>query len=870
MITSNDLRRKFFKFFKEKGHSIVDSSSLIPHNDPSLLFNSAGMVPFKDMFLGKVKLEYTRAVSIQKCVRTTDIDNIGVTSRHHTFFEMMGNFSFGDYFKKEAIEWAWEFLTGELGLPKNKLSATIYQDDDEAFNIWLPIIGVDNIYRLGADSNFWMIGDTGPSGPCSEILFDKGKEFACDDPNCAPGCDCDRYLEVWNLVFTELERKQDGSFSPLPKKNIDTGMGFERLLSIVQDVESGYETDLFTPIWQMLSDLLKATKLKNGQQEGQKESHKKAFRIICDHLRSAVFLISDGVFPANDGRGYVLKRLIRRAVRQGNKLGLKNFLEPLVLKTIETMQTAYPYLLDKKVVCLDTINKAEKQFGETIASGKKLFSEYLETQKQSSPQKVVTMIDGVQVFKLFDTFGLPLDLIQELALEFGCDLDLIGYEKEMSEQRKRARKSLEGWDVEPEKFSGYPETDFLGYKENRLETEIVDIIDNGIILKQTPFYGESGGQKGDQGIIKNEEFEFLVETTKKFSGGVIVSFGKTVRGLPVKDVKVTAMIDLDMRDKIRRNHTATHILQAVLRQVLGIHVEQSGSLVAADNLRFDFTHPKAVAKEELAEIEYKVNEVIQKNLLVNTQVMSIAEAKETGALAFFGDKYGDNVRVISVIPSEQFLQGNQPVSVEFCGGTHVNMTGEIGLFKIVFEASVASGVRRIEGVTGLTAYQRTAEMDDLMGEVKHSLKAENSNILSVIKKIKDDNKSKSKEIESLRAKLLSSNIDDIIAAAEDKGGFKFIAYNAGNIDMNAMRSLADTLKLKSLETVIFLIAGEPGSYKALCVVTKDLPNFNAKDILNKIAGHFGGGGGGRSDMAQAGIKSNKAVIDIINFAQNSW
>jgi alanyl-tRNA synthetase len=721
-----------------------------------------------------------------------------------------------------------------------------------------------------------------------EILFDKGEQYSCGKDTCKPGCDCDRYLEVWNLVFTQFDRQEDGSLKNLPQRNIDTGMGFERLLSVLQNVQSGYETDLFQPIWTKISTLL----TKTNANISSSTNHTKPFRIICDHLRSSVFLISDGVFPANEGRGYVLKRLIRRAIRQGNKLGLYNFVEEIVLEIIKTMSPAYPYLQDKKNICIEILKKEEQKFGETIAVGEKILDETIENLKRTNKN----IISGEDVFKLFDTYGMPVDLIDELAKEDGFSIDLAGYKKAMEEQKIKSRQNIEGWDVKDNVFSEilekHKDTKFVGYTKNIVETKLLEILklsdegtvfldevdsnqnEIGIILQETPFYAESGGQKSDQGFLyildANNNGQVVakleISNSKKYANSLTVSFGKVLEGKFKKNDTVVGSIDLEKRNNMRKNHTATHILQSVLRKKLGNHIEQSGSEVTPTGFRFDFTHPKAIDEKILKEIELDVNNIIQQNYQVQTKEMTIDEAKKTGALAFFEEKYGDKVRVVKITKNLDF-NDDECISTEFCGGTHANMTGEIGLLKITSEASVSSGIRRIEAITGITAYNFVNEMLGSLKDISIILKTTPEKTKSQLESLITKTKSLEKEIENLSDKIISLTIDDIINNKKKINGKNILVCKLGTMDMNGLRRASDQLRAKMNNAVMFLLSKKGDDYSAICLITKDLPNYDAKKIMKNITEKFGGGGGGRPDMAQAGLTTTASEKEILEFAE---
>ncbi|MDR0676912.1 MAG: alanine--tRNA ligase [Elusimicrobiota bacterium] len=896
-----ELREKFFEFFEKRGHKILKSASLIPENDSSILFNSAGMVPFKDMFLGKIKSSNKRIATIQKCVRTNDIENIGMTNRHLSFFEMIGNFSFGDYFKKEAILWAWEFLIDEIKLQKEKLYVTIYKDDMEAFEIWREIIDENRIIKLGEDTNFWSIGKIGPCGPCSEILFDRGEQFGCNKANCQPGCDCDRYLEVWNLVFTQFDIQENGDLKPLAQKNIDTGMGLERILSVVQNVESVYETDVFQSIWQGIFDIAKKRSLKIIE-------NKKAFRIICDHLRSSVFLICDGVFPANEGRGYVLKRLIRRATRQGNKIGLYNFLQNLSSKVIENMKEVYPYLIEKQELCFEILKSEEEKFQETILNAEKFFNEI----KAKYEKKDEKIINGKDAFKLFDTYGLPFDLIEELADEANLGINRKEYDAEMQKQKELSRNIAEGWAIEEDsikkslkkiidenkdKYS--IDQKFVGYTNTEIKTEILDIIkfenneiikldfadtnfgEIGIILKETPFYAESGGQKSDFGAIeayKDDNFleliaKFEVKNSKKYSidgKNIIVNFGEIKIGkLDLGTKNVRAKIDIERRNAIKRNHTSTHLLQAILRKYLGNNVEQAGSEVRDDGFRFDFTYSKSIDFSIIQNIELEINKIILDAYKVQTFDMNLDEAKKVGALSLFDEKYGVKVRVVKIGNSENWRNN---ISLEFCGGTHVNNTSEIGSFKILSESSVASGVRRIEGITGLAVYDFLHKNLETLSDISKILKVNSDKILYQLESNIEKTKNLEKKIEKLNINFINIELEKLINQKANKNIFVIVHY-FDEIDVNTLRIAVDIVKNKMTNNdyFIFFLARNIDKMNAILAISdtfKEKYNETAKTLMKKITDKFGGGSGGRDNMVQAGLRNDENIKNILDFVKD--
>ncbi|MGC9062550.1 alanine--tRNA ligase, partial [Calditerrivibrio sp.] len=722
MISGKDIREKFLKYFEKHGHKIVDSSSLVPQNDPTLLFTNAGMNQFKDLFLGLEKREYNRATTCQKVVRAggkhNDLENVGRTARHHTFFEMLGNFSFGDYFKKEAIEYAWEFLTKELGLPKEKLFVSIYYDDEEAFEIWNKIIGIpaEKILRRGEKDNFWSMGDTGPCGPCSEIHIDQGPEAGCRKPDCNPDCDCDRHLELWNLVFMQYDRSADGKLTPLPKPSIDTGMGLERITAVCQGKLSNYDTDLIKPIIEFAANLA-------GKTYGNNEKDDVSLRVIADHSRSTTFLIADGVIPSNEGRGYVLRRIMRRAMRHGKMLGFDgSFFYKVCEFVVDFMGDHYIELKDKKDYISKMVVFEEKRFSRTLDLGLKLIDELLEKNKDKKE------ISGSEIFKLYDTYGFPIDLLQDIAEDNGYRLDLIGFDKEMALQQERAKKHWVGSGeekiAEVYKKLSHLKTEFKGYDNNSLTGKILALVENGeekqevqegkevdILLEQTPFYPEGGGQQGDTGTIYSKETIAEVKDTKKY-GNLIVHKAFVKKGMLKIGETVTAEIDSEKRIATERNHTATHLLHKALQMVLGDHVRQAGSLVNDEKLRFDFSHFEAISKEDIIEIERIVNNIIIKNLSVTKILMPIEEAVKSGAMALFGEKYDRIVRVVEV----------KEFSKELCGGCHVRNTGEIGFFRISGEMSVAAGVRRIEAVTGMKAFDEYVKMKNILDDIMLTIK----------------------------------------------------------------------------------------------------------------------------------------------------
>ncbi|PMP71588.1 MAG: alanine--tRNA ligase [Calditerrivibrio nitroreducens] len=855
MISGKDIREKFLKYFEKHGHKIVDSSSLVPQNDPTLLFTNAGMNQFKDLFLGLEKREYNRATTCQKVVRAggkhNDLENVGRTARHHTFFEMLGNFSFGDYFKKEAIEYAWEFLTKELGLPKEKLFVSIYYDDEEAFEIWNKIIGIpaEKILRRGEKDNFWSMGDTGPCGPCSEIHIDQGPEAGCRKPDCNPDCDCDRHLELWNLVFMQYDRSADGKLTPLPKPSIDTGMGLERITAVCQGKLSNYDTDLIKPIIEFAANLA-------GKTYGNNEKDDVSLRVIADHSRSTTFLIADGVIPSNEGRGYVLRRIMRRAMRHGKMLGFDgSFFYKVCEFVVDFMGDHYIELKDKKDYISKMVVFEEKRFSRTLDLGLKLIDELLEKNKDKKE------ISGSEIFKLYDTYGFPIDLLQDIAEDNGYRLDLIGFDKEMALQQERAKKHWVGSGeekiAEVYKKLSHLKTEFKGYDNNSLTGKILALVENGeekqevqegkevdILLEQTPFYPEGGGQQGDTGTIYSKETIAEVKDTKKY-GNLIVHKAFVKKGMLKIGETVTAEIDSEKRIATERNHTATHLLHKALQMVLGDHVRQAGSLVNDEKLRFDFSHFEAISKEDIIEIERIVNNIIIKNLSVTKILMPIEEAVKSGAMALFGEKYDRIVRVVEV----------KEFSKELCGGCHVRNTGEIGFFRISGEMSVAAGVRRIEAVTGMKAFDEYVKMKNILDDIMLTIKVSQDQIVPRIKDLLEENKSIKKDLDEQKSRDLMKIMEDLDRYTYDINGVKLISIKLNYPDINKVRELADNIKDKIKSGIVLIAAINNDKLTILCGITRDLTDrFSADKIVKEITKTTGGGGGGRSDFAQAGGK----------------
>jgi alanyl-tRNA synthetase len=859
-LKANDLRKLFLDYFSSRGHKVVPSSSLVPKNDPTLLFTNAGMVQFKGLFLGEEMREYKRAVTSQKCVRAggkhNDLENVGHTARHHTFFEMLGNFSFGDYFKQDAIAFAWEFLTTVVKLPKEKLWVTVYKDDDEAFELWQKVAGVkpERIVRLGEKDNFWAMGDTGPCGPCSEILIDQGEEISCGKPGCAVGCDCDRYLEIWNLVFMQYNRDATGKLTPLPRPSIDTGMGLERLSSVCQRVKSNFETDLFQPIIKQIAALAGVPYHKDEQTDI-------SYQVCADHLRAMTFLISDGVLPSNEGRGYVLRRIIRRASRYGRLIGItKPFLYRLTGAVVDVMRGAYPELADSREHVAKVVFLEEERFGATLDSGLALLNEAVAKLKAEKK----AMIPGDVLFKLYDTFGFPLDLVSDMARDLHLEIDEEGYRKAMQEQRDKARAAWAGSGEEKikpvykEVAPGVRKTVFTGYdmlegtaeiaaiiKGDRKVTEVNEGDEAEIILDQTPFYGESGGQVGDKGELLGEAAKFAVTDTVKPVEGLVVHKGTVKKGgFKIGDA-VLARVEAEERLDTVRHHTATHILHATLRSVLGEHVKQSGSLVAPDRLRFDFTHYTALTEREKERVEQLVNERIIENHPVETKVMDIDQAIATGAMALFDEKYGDKVRVVSV----------RDVSRELCGGTHAKASGDIGLFKIVSEVGIAAGVRRIEALAGRRAYQAVKKEEQSLREIAELFKASDPDVVGRVERLMGQLRDTEKELEKLKHKEQASRAGDIISEARQINGVKVLVKRVDNMEQKDLRDFGDKLRDRLGTGILALGSAKDGKVSLIVMVSKDLAaKYHAGNIIKEMAALLGGTGGGKSDMAQAGGK----------------
>ncbi len=855
----------FLEFFESKEHLKMKSFSLVPHNDNSLLLINSGMAPLKPYFTGQEIPPRRRVTTCQKCIRTGDLENVGKTARHGTFFEMLGNFSFGDYFKKEAIAWSWEFLTQVVGLDADRLYPSIYENDEEAFEIWNKDIGIapERIFRFGKEDNFWEHG-SGPCGPCSEIYYDRGEKYGCGKPGCTVGCDCDRYMEIWNNVFTQFDNDGKGNYTELQQKNIDTGMGLERLASAVQDVDSIFDVDTVLALRTKVCEIA-------GVEYKKAYETDVSIRIITDHIRSATFMISDGIMPSNEGRGYVLRRIIRRAARQGRKLGVQRmFLAELSGTVIEGSKDGYPELDEKKEFIFNTLTQEEEKFNKTIDQGLTILSE-MEEQITKEGMKELA---GADAFKLYDTYGFPLDLTREILEEKGFSVDEEGFKSCMQEQKEKARKARKvtnymGADVTVyEAIDPAITTDFVGYDQLTCEseitvltteTEIVDALTDGqvgtIIVEQTPFYATMGGQEGDIGIITAADGEFQVENTIKLLGGKVGHIGKVVRGMIKKGDQVTLSVDTARRTSTCKNHSATHLLQKALREVLGGHVEQAGSYQDGERTRFDFSHPTAMTAEEIRQVEQIVNEKIAENLAVETKIMSIEEAKKSGAMALFGEKYGDTVRVVQM----------GEFSSELCGGTHVKHTGNIGSFKILSESGVAAGVRRIEAVTGnnVTAYYQNLEAQ--LQEAARTLKTNPASLVERCEHLMAEMKALQSENEALKSKAAKDALGDVMDQVQEVKGVKLLVSKVAGVDMNGLRELGDQLKEKLGEGVVVLLSEKEGKVNLIAMATEGAmqKGAHAGNLIKGIAALVGGGGGGRPNMAQAGGKNPAGMDDAI-------
>lgn len=861
----NELRQMFLDFFESKGHLVMNSFSLVPQNDKSLLLINAGMAPLKPYFTGAEIPPRTRVATCQKCIRTGDIENVGKTARHGTFFEMLGNFSFGDYFKHEAIAWSWEFLTQVVGLDADRLYPSVYQDDDEAFDIWNKEVGIpaERIFRFGKEDNFWEHG-AGPCGPCSEIYYDRGEKYGCGKPGCTVGCDCDRYIEVWNNVFTQFENDGEGHYETLKHKNIDTGMGLERLAVVVQDVDSIFDVDTICALRNKVCEVA-------GKTYGANHDDDVSIRLITDHMRSATFLISDGVMPTNEGRGYVLRRLIRRAARHGRLLGIQGqFLAKLSATVIEGSKDGYPELEEKKDFILNVLTNEESQFNKTIDQGLRILND-METEMKAAGKNTLS---GSDAFKLYDTYGFPMDLTKEILEEKGYAIDEDGFKAEMEAQRERARTAREVTNYMGADATVYDEidtsvtTEFTGYDKLTdtskvtvltTETEIVGSLMEGqkgtVFVENTPFYATMGGQEGDTGVISTANGVFKVEDTIKLRGGKYGHVGTMESGMISAGETVTLEVCTAGRADTCKNHSATHLLQKALKTVLGSHVEQKGSLVTPTRLRFDFAHFQPMTAEEIAEVEALVNKEIQAGLEVKTQVMGIEDAKKTGAMALFGEKYGDEVRVVSM----------GDFSVELCGGTHVANTSAITLFKIVSEAGVAAGVRRIEALTGNNVLEYYREMENNLHNIAKALKTSPAEIQDKIAHLQKEVKELHSENESLKSKMAQESLGDVMNQVVEVKGVKVLASAVADVDMNGLRDLGDQLKEKLGEGVVVLASAKDGKVSLLAMVTPGAMSqgAHAGNLIKAAATIVGGGGGGRPNMAQAGGKKPEKIGEAI-------
>lgn len=861
----NQLRKMFLEFFESKEHLAMKSFSLVPHNDKSLLLINSGMAPLKPYFTGEEIPPKRRVTTCQKCIRTGDIDNVGKTDRHGTFFEMLGNFSFGDYFKRESIHWTWEFLTEVVGLDPERLYPSVYLEDDEAWEIWNKEIGIapERIFRFGKEDNFWEHG-SGPCGPCSEVYYDRGEKYGCGKPDCTVGCECDRYMEIWNNVFTQFDNDGHNHYTELEQKNIDTGMGLERLACIVQDVDSMFDVDTLHALREHVCKLA-------GAEYGKDEDTDVSIRVITDHIRSVTFMISDGILPSNSGRGYVLRRLLRRASRHGRLLGIdRAFLVELSRTVIEGSKDGYPELEEKKDFIFKVIAKEEEQFNKTIDQGLSILAG-IEAEMEKKKEKVLS---GEEAFRLYDTYGFPVDLTIEILGEKGLTIDEEGFKKAVEEQKQKAKGTFGEHSYSGREASVYDEIDasvtstFVGYDHLEADakvtvlttdTEIVEALSDGdegtVLTEQTPFYATSGGQEADTGKITGEDFLFEVEDTVKLPGGKIGHRGRVTKGMVKTGDVVTLKVDAEKRALSANNHSATHLLQKALRMVLGNHVEQAGSSVNADRLRFDFTHFSAMSQDEIERVEKIVNDQIMKALPVTAENMPIEEARKTGAAALFGEKYGDIVRVVSM----------GEFSKEFCGGTHVANTGVITAFKIISETGVAAGVRRIEALTAKGLMKYYYELEERLIELSKLVKAKPEQLSERISRLLAENKALSSEVESLKSKMAKDSMGDIMKQVTEVKGVKLLAAKVEGVDMNGLRDLGDSLKEKLGESVIVLASSVDGKVSLMAMAAKEAveKGAHAGNLIKEIAALVGGGGGGRPNMAQAGGKKPEGIDDAI-------
>lgn len=866
----NEIRSKFLKFFESKDHYLKESASLVPQNDKSLLLINSGMAPLKNYFAGVEVPPSVRMTTCQKCIRTGDIENVGKTARHGTFFEMLGNFSFGDYFKEQSISWGWEFVTQHLNIPEEKVWVTVYEEDDEAFGIWENQIKIpkERIVRLGKDDNFWEIG-IGPCGPCSELYFDRGEEYGCDNPDCKPGCDCDRYLEFWNHVFTQFNRDEEGNYGQLEHKNIDTGMGLERMACIIQGVDTIFDVDTIKHILNTVEKMANVEYGKGGKTDV-------SIRIITDHIRAVSFLVADGVLPSNEGRGYVLRRLLRRAARHGKLLGIKeNFLYKLVDEVIKVSGEAYPELVEKESYIKKVIRIEEEKFNETIEQGMEILASYIADLKKNGE----TTLSGENAFKLYDTYGFPIDLTQEILEEEHLSIDEEAFNGEMNKQRERARSARgnmdgESWKEDPlskldssvaSTFEGYFELENSGIiKAIVKDNELVDSAVAGdkviVVLDKTTFYPEGGGQAGDAGLLVNKNEDIVVEVidTKKGANNTIKHIGIVKSGMINTGEKLSTIVDKEIRMASARNHSATHLLHKALKEVLGEHVNQAGSLVTSERLRFDVTHFEAITKEELKVIEEKVNDVILESLNITCENMSINDAKNKGAMALFGEKYGDEVRVVSM----------GDYSIELCGGTHLTNTSQIGMFKILSEGGVAAGVRRIEAITGRAVYNYLKEKEEIISNVCSNLKTKEDSLSQKVTSLIEENKSLSKELHDMKTKMSLQAVDSVLDSKLDVNGVNLVTTKFEGMDMNTLKEVADNLRDKLVSGVVVLANTTDDKLNLVATATKDAVDkgVHCGNIVKSIAQIAGGKGGGRPNMAQAGAPDVSKVDEALNHA----
>lgn len=866
----NEIRSKFLNFFESKEHYMKESASLVPHNDKSLLLINSGMAPLKNYFAGVEVPPSKRMTTCQKCIRTGDIENVGKTARHGTFFEMLGNFSFGDYFKRESIRWGWEFVTEHLNIPEDKIWVTVYEEDDDSYDLWSKEMGFpeERLVRLGKDDNFWEIG-IGPCGPCSEIHFDRGPEYGCDNPDCKPGCDCDRYLEFWNHVFTQFDRDENGNYGQLENKNIDTGMGLERIACIMQGVDTIFDVDT-------IKHILNTVEKMAGVTYGKDNKTDTSIRIITDHTRAVSFLVADGVLPSNEGRGYVLRRLLRRAARHGKLLGIKeNFLFKLVDEIIKVSGDAYPELVEKESYIKKVIRIEEEKFNETIDQGSEILASYIAELKKNGENT----LSGENAFKLYDTYGFPIDLTKEILEEENLLIDEDAFNDEMNKQRERARNARgnmdgESWKEDPlSKLDSSVASEFDGYKELESagvvkvivkDNEIVDSACTGekvvIVLDKTTFYPEGGGQAGDTGLLVNKNENIVIEVidTRKGANNTIKHIGVVKSGIINANKKLTTIVNKEIRMASARNHSATHILHEVLKNVLGDHVNQAGSLVTPERLRFDVTHFEAMTKEELKVIEEKVNDVILASLEINCENMSINEAKEKGAMALFGEKYGNDVRVVSM----------GDFSIELCGGTHLTNTSQIGMFKILSEGGVAAGVRRIEAITGKSVYNYVKEKEELIANVCSNLKTKEDSLSLRVTSLLEENKNLGKELHDLKTKMSLQSMDSLLDSKVDINGVNLVCSKFEDMDMNTLKEVADSLRDKLASGVVALANVADGKVNFVITATKDAidKGIHCGNIVKEVSAIAGGKGGGRPNMAQAGAPDIAKVDEALNHA----